>query len=177
MPQKKIEHTLICGMTLSGKSHYARSLADASDRQTIILMPSRILDDDGPAWADLGAHVYIHQDRFLKAVWASRNALIMVDEAQEYCTLSNTAMHPITTSSRHYGHRAVLIAQRFTKVCTTMRGQCNVVVAFRQGRNDAREMADDFANQELLDGVQKLKEYQYIKADRFGKTIKGKVLK
>lgn len=168
-----IQHRFICGMTLSGKSYYALKYAAGSKKRAIVLMPPS-LKIEAQKWRDIDATVFTEQSAFIRAVERSENALVIIDEAGEYCTLQNKEIHPVITRGRHRGHTVTLIAQRYSAVCPAMRGQTNICVAFRQGNTDAKLMADDYANQDILKAVQSLKEYEYVRFDRFGKLTRGK---
>lgn len=160
-----MSHSLIIGMTMSGKSTLARSLVRESIRQgreCLILDP---LDD--PAWKKSGAAVVTPDGKkFLEIVFKSSSCNIFVDESGEAIGRFAKEMKKLATRSRHYGHNAHFISQRAVDIDKTIRDQCNYLFIFRVSKKDAETLADEYGYEELL-GASQLEQGEFIKCGRF----------
>lgn len=145
-------HSAIYGIGGSGKSTLAYTLADqclANEWGLIILDPN---DDAG--WPKVGPTV--RKVRTLAALIElakrSQRCALFVDEAGEAIGRGKKALHGqwITTRSRHWGHRAYISAQRAQLIDLSIRNQCDEAFVFRQSPNDAKELAEQYADDLLL---------------------------
>lgn len=163
-------HSLIVGMTESGKSTLARRMVAGYKTEglhTLILDP---LDD--PAWYNAGAsYLTTDGDKFLEIVFKSRKCAIFVDESGEAIGRYGGAMKKLATRSRHYGHNAHFISQRAVDIDKTIRDQCTYLFCFRVSRGDAETLANEYGYEELLE-CSRLNQGEFIKCGRFLKPKK-----
>lgn len=166
-------HTLILGMTSSGKSSCARALVKEYKRRGVNSLVLDILND--PAWSKAGAFFQTdNPDFFLKSVFNSRECALFVDEAGEAIGRYAGPMGKIATRSRHYGHNAHFIAQRAAMLDKTIRDQCEYLICFRVSKKDAETLFDEFGYEELLT-CHTLNKGEFIKCGRFQKPQKIKL--
>ena len=163
-------HSLILGITESGKTTLARSLSNEYRRMgsgVIVLDPLR-----DPRWqAD---HLVTDADEFLSLVWRSRSCMLFIDEAGDMIGRYDNAMQRIVTRGRHWGHSAHIITQRGAQLPPTVRNQCRYLFLFCTARADCEVLAREFNQDELLDG-NKLAQGEYFFASRFGKVERRKI--
>src|SRR5271154_7447046 len=93
-------HSLVLGMTESGKTTLAKRMAwryQARDVKVIVLDP---LCD--PEWqADFQTS---DPEEFLSAFWASQKCAVFIDEAGQSIGRYNEVMQRTATRGRHWGH-------------------------------------------------------------------------
>jgi DNA helicase HerA-like ATPase len=163
-------HSLIIGMTMSGKSTLARRLVAGYRTNGV---HSLILDPlADPAWKNAGAAVLTDDgEYFLEAVFKSKKCAIFVDESGEAIGRYGGEMKKLATRSRHYGHNAHFISQRAVDIDKTIRDQCNDLYCFRVSKKDGETLADEYGYEELL-GCSQLQQGEFIKCGRFLKPVK-----
>lgn len=163
-------HSLILGMTESGKTTFAKRCAAAYRKagvKTIVLDP---LND--PNWlADFQTD---DPDKFLEAVWASQSCAVFIDEAGDAVGRFDNAMIRTATRGRHWGHNVAYISQRGTMLSRTVRDQCSSLVLFCTALEDCKVHAREWNNPELLKAAQ-LPQGSYICAGRFSAPKFGKL--
>lgn len=163
-------HSLILGMTESGKTTLAKILAakyKAAGINVLVLDP--ILD---PTWnADYITH---DPDEFLNVLWSSRSCACFVDEAGESAGQYDKAMMKTATKSRHWGHNMHYLSQRGTMINTTIRGQCSQLFLFLSGKNDGKTHAEEWAHESLKDCTN-LKKGEFFHCTRGGQLTKQSV--
>lgn len=162
-----MQHNLVTGASLSGKSTLAKKLAalhTASGRRVIVL--DELMD---PEWVSISGAVLVtdNQEEFLAALWANRNLTFVIDEAGDSVGRYNKAMSKTATRGRHWGHIGIYITQRPAMLDTNVRGQCGHAYAFVNDEDSAEALAKAFLNKKLLDTVN-LRQGEYIHAVRFG---------
>lgn len=138
-------HSLILGMTESGKTTLAKKLAakyKAAGINVLVLDP---LAD--PTWgADFQT---TDPDFFLQTFWNSRRCAVFIDEAGESAGRYDKAMIKTATKGRHWGHNVHYLTQRGALLSTTIRGQCSQLFLFLSGRNDGKLHSEEWAQDEL----------------------------
>lgn len=163
-------HSLILGMTESGKTTLARDLAAeyrAAGTAVLVLDPLR-----DPRWqAD-----YITSDpvEYMRVVWASRSCMLFVDEAGEAVGKYDVAMQALATRARHWGHSTHFVTQRGAQLSPTVRHQCRYLFMFCSGVRDGQVMAEEF-NQPLLESCNSLRQGEYFFTSRFGELQRKRV--
>ena len=158
-------HSLIIGMTMSGKSTLARRMVAAYRRDGIFSLVLDPLED--PAWTKAGARYQTGDgDKFLAVIFRARQCAIFVDESGEAIGRYAGAMKKLATRSRHYGHNAHFISQRAVDIDKTIRDQCGYLFCFRVSQRDAETLADEYGYQELLE-CSRLNQGEFIKCGRF----------
>lgn len=160
-------HVLIAGTTTSGKTTLAKLLAEHQrSRGYGILVCDPLLDK---GWqAEL---VTSNPQKFLHIAQKSRSCMLYLDESGETVGRYNDEMLWLATRARHYGHISHFITQRVVLLNRTVRDQCSKLFLFRVSANDAKTLADDWANTSLLDAAS-LNRFEFIYCHRFGTTKK-----
>lgn len=163
-------HSLIFGMTESGKTSLAKKLAAHYQSKGIGVL---VLDPMGdPEWpAD---YKTANADEFLDTFWNSRRCAVFIDEAGDSVGRFNTVMQRTATKGRHWGHACHYITQRGAQLATTVRDQCSHLFLFTSSLNDSKIHADEW-NQQELKTANSLKQGHYFHATRFGTLERGKL--
>jgi hypothetical protein len=163
-------HTLILGITESGKTTLAMRLAQSYRRRRVpvlVLEPFR-----SSRWN--ATYITDNADDFLKIVFANRSCAVFVDEAGDMIGRYSDAMNKLATLSRHYGHNAHFICQRAMMISPTIRAQCSNLFLFKQSTKDAELLSRDFVAQ--FDTAKDLRKGEFLaKVGIDGKVFKGKV--
>lgn len=119
-------HSLICGMTTSGKSALAKLLAGrwrhVPGYRVAVLDPQR-----APDWpAD---YVFSDPAGFLQFAKANTNLALFVDEGA--AALERAADYNwLTSRARHWGHESHIISQRPQDITPAIRGNCETIWLF-----------------------------------------------
>lgn len=163
-------HSLIIGMTLSGKSSLARRLVSQYKGRG---MHSLVLDPlEDPAWTKAGAKFQTADgEYFLSLMEKTRRCALFVDESGEAIGRYAGEMKKLATRSRHYGHNAHFISQRAVDIDKTIRDQCANLFLFRVSKKDAETLSDEYGYDELL-GACQLQQGEFISCGRFQKPQK-----
>jgi hypothetical protein len=142
-------HTLICGVTESGKTTLAHALARglSADGQPII-----VFDPIGGATAagnwPGGAIVFDDEEAFFD--YLSRDdvaaAHVFIDEAGDIFNLSKRHNFWLLTRGRHFGFQVYMIAQRPKMLAPSARTQASRAYLFRLSPDDLREIGADFGH-------------------------------
>lgn len=155
-------HSLIIGMTESGKSFLAKEKMkryQSAGIKTMVLDPT----NSGQWGAD-----YQSADvgEFLDVFWNSRKCAVFFDEAGDYIHQhADRRIIQTATRGRHLGHNCYYIGQRGTMINTTVRGQCRNLFLFRVGIKDAKHWSEEFAQPELANATA-LGEYEFYSASK-----------
>ncbi len=151
-------HSLVVGPTRCGKSSLVKALAqDSLDRGVGVL----VLDPNNDDWPC--SFQTTDTEAFIALAKKSRHCLLIVDEAGEAIGRGKGSDGSIwiTSRSRHWGHCAILIAQRAQMVELNVRSQCANAYVFRQSTGDARLLSDQFADESLL-SAPTLAKYEFL---------------
>lgn len=163
-------HSLILGMTESGKTTLAKKVAAEYKRQGIGVLVLDPLCD--PEWdADYQTS---DPDEFLDTIWDSRQCAVFIDEAGESAGRYDKAMIQTATKGRHWGHNMHYLSQRGALISTTIRGQCSQLFLFLSGKNDGKIHAEEWAFDELKECT-KLKRGEFMHCSRGGILTRNKV--
>lgn len=155
-------HTLILGMTESGKTALAKKLAEKYKEAGINVIVLDPLTD--PSWnADYQTS---DPDEFLQVFWQSRKCAVFIDEAGESAGRYDNAMIKTATKGRHWGHNVHYISQRGSMISPTIRGQCSKLFLFNTGLKDAKVHAEEWGKEELKNANQ-LKRGEFYHCDKF----------
>jgi DNA helicase HerA-like ATPase len=163
-------HALILGMTESGKTTLAKTLAPVYRAQGIKV---GVLDPLGdPGWqAD-----YRTTDpaAFLEAFWSSRQCAWFIDESGDAVGKYDEAMIKTATRGRHWGHRVHYITQRGAQLSRTVRDQCSTLFLFTTSLDDSKIHANEWNKPELRN-AHTLRRGEYFHTDRFSPLARGKL--
>lgn len=167
-------HSLILGMTESGKTTLAKRLClqyRAAGVKTIILDP---LND--PDWRVGATDQMVFQttdaDAFLEVFWMSESCAAFIDEAGEAVGRYNTVMQETATKGRHWGHNLHYITQGGSQLAPIVRNQCSHLFLFATALSDCKKHADEWNRPELLE-ASRFKAGEYFHATRFGVLQRG----
>lgn len=145
-------HTLICGVTESGKTTLARKVARdlAAQGQNIIVFDPVFTASAGGGWPESSV-IFSDEDDLFE--YLSRDdvsgAHVFIDEAGEIFGGDKRHNLWLLTRGRHYGFHVVMIAQRPKMILPTARNQCSRTYMFRLARDDAREVGADMGHSGL----------------------------
>lgn len=145
-------HTLICGVTQSGKTTLARMLARTFEQlgHSVIVFDPLGTQTVGGNWGT-SAIVIESRDDFLEYISRDEiiHAHVFVDEAHEIFALTCPENFWLLTRGRHFGLNIYAITQRPKLIAPTCRLQCGRCYMFRLGADDARELGADFGHSGL----------------------------
>ncbi len=167
-------HTLVTGKTDTGKSAIVKRLIRDHFRRSGKYKKILVLDPkiDPGFLAD-----FITGDpaEFLEVAEAETDCLLVLDESGETVGAHAGAVRKIATMHRGLGHQAFFITQRGAMLDKTIREQCSNLFIFRQGSEDARELARSFPDlKPYIDDVPQLEQGQFFYVPSFGKVTKDR---
>jgi len=164
-------HSLVLGMTESGKTTLAKKLSKEYQARGIGVIVLDPLQD--PEWSDKPDSDLFFQttdkDEFLASVKASKRCAVFIDESGESVGQYDTAMHWLATRGRHYGHNCHFLSQRGQQIAKTVRDQCGRLYLFTCSLTDAKILADEWNKPELRE-AHGLEQGQFFIVRRFSGT-------
>lgn len=147
-----MHHTLICGVTMTGKTTLARILARAARRkkQAVIVFDPMATQTAGGDWGK-GSFVTGDEEKFWDALTHSdaKKIHVFVDEADLLLSQKREENHWLLRRGRHYGYMVYLMSQRPKMVPPNVRTQCARCYMFRLAAEDADEIGRDFGHSKL----------------------------
>lgn len=156
-------HSLILGITGTGKTTLAKQLSFRSERNVIVCEPY-------PTNGWNANQVFTSVDDLMQCALQNKNLDIFIDESGETMQ-RNPAYQFLATRSRQYGHRVFFIAQRAQQVLPVIRNNCECYYIFRQSRMDCELLVRDTAEEKFYE-CEKLMKGEYLFRDQLGKTPK-----
>lgn len=145
-------HTLICGVTMSGKTTLAHKFARvlASQGQKIIVFDPVMTPTAAGSWPE-GALIFDDEHEFFDYLVQDdvNKAHVFIDEAGDVFNLSKPWNFWLLTRGRHFGFSVFLIAQRPKMLAPTVRNQCGRAYVFRLAKDDLKEIGADFGFSDL----------------------------
>lgn len=174
-------HALILGIGGMGKSTLAFTLAQSHvDRSEGVLIAD---PNDDPGWPSgpLVRKLPPGDDlalRLMALAKRSKRCALFIEEAGETIGHGKVAAQSqwLLTRCRHWGHRSYVIAQRANLVPPTVRSQCTIGYVFRQSPMDAKLLAQDFADDGLLDAPQLARgEFLYVRTGEAARRMRLKL--
>jgi hypothetical protein len=163
-------HSLILGMTESGKTTLAKELANHYKSQGIGVIVLDPMND--PGW--LCDYKTADPAEFLKVFWASKQCAAFIDESGDSVGRFDTAMIQTATKGRHWGHNCHYITQRGAQLAVTVRDQCSHLFLFTTSLNDSKVHANEWNKPELQTACS-LDKGHYFHATRFGVLTREKL--
>ena len=163
-------HSLILGMTESGKTTLAKKLAEHYKSRGIGVLVLDPMND--PGWAC--DYQSTNVDEFLNVFWQSRQCAVFIDEAGEAVGQFDTVMHRTATKGRHWGHSCHYLSQRGVQIARTVRDQCGHLFLFTTAFGDSKIHANEWNKQDLRQ-ANILAQGHYYHATRFGTLDKGRL--
>lgn len=161
-------HSLILGMTESGKTTLAKQLAahyKANGVGVLVLDPMA-----DPDW--LADYKTDNPDEFLQTFWDSQRCAVFIDEAGDSVGRFDTVMQRTATKGRHWGHACHYITQRGAQLAMTVRDQCSHMFLFTTSLNDSKIHANEWNQDELLK-AKSLRQGEYFHVTRYGELERG----
>jgi len=165
-------HTLLIGRSGSGKSALAKQLGSSLREHGETVLAFNPTGERGYTrrdafgcaaadWETYNPDLFIQ--KVVKQVRKRRKFFVIIDEAHEMFPHSKQSDHLwIATRGRHHGINIIGCSQRGALINPTFRGQCSTIYLFKCSMTDAKFMADDFGDKELLNAM-KLKPGQYYR--------------
>lgn len=164
-----IGHTLVVGITGTGKTTLVRKLAAELSRNKPVLVLTPCIDDD---WS-FASLVSSDLEFFSQVVFANKNCIVIVDEGAEMAGQFDKLAVPLASRTRHNGHICFFLAQRPTMINKSIRGNCRNLFCFQVSKDETIELNRLFVNDVVFEAPS-LREGEYIAiVDR--KTMRGKV--
>jgi hypothetical protein len=144
-----MSHTLICGVTESGKTTLAHALASrlaASGAGIVAFDPVGSMTAGG-GWPP-GAIVFDDLEEFMAYMDRPdvNNAHVFIDEAGEVFNIGARENFWLLTRGRHFGLHCYMIAQRPKMLAPSARTQAARAYLFRLSPDDLREIGADFGH-------------------------------
>jgi len=162
----KRAHMGIFGPGLSGKSTCAECIVKVSYEQNGIR--ALVLDQAQTSSWGPGSVVYTEVEPFLKAVWASENCLVVIEEATSaLADFSPQELVSLFTRVRHRGHKLIIIAHRATALLPILREQLSHLFLFRQADPAAKFWMECHAEPRLIEST-RLNKYEFLEFRAFG---------
>lgn len=155
-------HSLIAGITESGKTTLAKKFATLSKQQARGVI---VLDPMYDQW-DCDYQT-TNVDEFLEAFWNSKCCDVFIDESGDMIGHYDKAMIQTATKGRHWGHNVYFITQRPAQISPTVRTQCTNLFLFAMAREDSETLAREW-NKPGLREAALLPKGQCYMASRFG---------
>lgn len=156
-------HSMIIGMTESGKSTLGKILALqllSNGKQVIVLDP--IFD---PEWK--ATYKTDDIDELVAYLKRVRSCYVFIDESGSYFNEGNDNSYSwLSTRSRHYGHSVTFLAQRAIQIPKTMRDQCSRLFLFTSSQSDGKIHSEEW-NKPELEQCNKLKQLEFFHCDRY----------
>lgn len=146
-----IVHTLICGVTMTGKTTLARKISRgllARGHRVIVRDPLGTATAGG-GWGD-GAVIFGPGEDAAFWDYVARDdvsgAHIFIDEAGDFFGVGDKDNFWLLTRGRHFWLQVYLLCQRPKMLAPTVRSQCGYLYFFRLSRDDTKEIVQDFGH-------------------------------
>ena len=157
-------HSLIVGVTESGKSTLAKTMArraHSRGRPVLVVNPTGEAGYCGHMTRDPQRALQLAKDNL-------RGAYIILDEAPDYLNAykENSQYLWFLRRSRHCGHQTWILTQRAQLINRNARSQCTRLYAFAQHQSDADLLAAEW-NCEYLRNLPQLERGQFMEARPF----------
>lgn len=142
-------HTLICGVTASGKTTLAHAIAAelAKHGHGIIVYDPVLSETAAGKWPEKSV-LFSDEEEFFEYLARPdvRNAHVFVDEAGEVFNLGKRHNFWLLTRGRHFGLQVYMIAQRPKMIAPTARTQASIGYVFRLAPADLKDVLADFGH-------------------------------
>lgn len=161
-------HTLILGMTETGKTTLAKSMVNAYRAQGT---RCGVLDPMGTEW---GADFQTTDIEEFKYIYLNNSSMaLFIDEAGLQGKY-NDIMITTACSGRHRGHNMHYIAQSLTMLHPHLRGNCRYLAIFQIKKGDCKVLHDEYPYDSIREAW-KLPQGHYYWLSRFGGVQKRRI--
>lgn len=147
-------------MIRSGKTTLARKLAVfywTQCQQPALIFSPKISD----RWPhDEHTQLFRDEKLFWEKVWATRNHVIICDEAAVTIARDQDLV-PVFTMMNGNGHRFIVIGHSWSDLLPKMRQQITHIFLFLQNEDSAKMWANEFCDPRVA-GATTLAQYQYL---------------
>lgn len=129
-----------------------------------------ILDPFGDEWpSPKSGQIYLFSDiePYLLAAIKSENRLLVVDETGYMIDRYEKEHHWLATQSRHSGHSAIFISQRYTQIPPIIRAQASELWAFSTPPKDAAAVGEDYLRVDMDKILPRLPQFHAVRLNRF----------
>jgi hypothetical protein len=140
-------HTLITGVTMTGKTTMARMLAREHDHRghPVVVYDPMGTDTAGGDWGK-NAKVFNDEEKFMRYMGEAPPSAVFIDESDLVFAHSQKENHWLARRGRHYGHRLYMITQRPQMIAPNCRNQTGRCYMFRLSRSDADFVYREFGH-------------------------------
>ena len=157
-------HSLILGMTESGKTSLAKQIIQAAKKRginTIVLDPlcDPSFDADFQT-SDPLEFMYVWKN--------SRSCFCFIDESGTVGKFSDT-IRECATKGRHWGHSFFFLAQKATQVEPLVRDMCSQLFLFRSGSQSRKILAEEYDAPQLIDSIEMLEYHHCTRSEYKGR--------
>lgn len=154
--------TGIFGPSLSGKTTLAKAIV--KEYYIKFKMRALILDPHLETW-DKSAIVTDQEEKFWAQVWASKNCIVLAEEAASTLRRERELI-PVFTRLRHLQHKLIVVGHSGTDLLPVMRQQIDTLYLFRTPPKAAQIWAETFSDQRII-AATGLQQYEFIKAEMY----------
>ncbi len=166
-------HVLLTGITESGKTTMLRYILAGLKKKGFPTMCLTAEPNDIPALQKVCDWVTMDREAFLRVFFSPNTWRVVaaVDEGPDTIGKYDSEMRAMATRGRH---RAICLfsSQRVQDINRTIRTQCRHIITFAQDGADADLLAREYRQPSLRDAAT-LKQFEYMKASRFGGCSRG----
>jgi hypothetical protein len=157
-----MENAGIFGPSKSGKTTLAKALSAEYWRTQ--KLKSLVLD---PWLENWGPHAVVlnDEDKFWQAVWASKNCIVIVEEATQTIN-RNRDLNKVFTAIRHNHHNLIVVGHNGSSLLPIMRQQLEKLYLFLQSEKAAKIWVEETACPQLLQATT-LGQYEFLFYKRF----------
>lgn len=145
-------HTLICGVTMSGKTTLAHKLARfLSEKGQRIIVYDPVGTKTAAGHWPASAIVFDNEDEFFDYLVRDdvNHAHVFIDESGDLFNLSRRENLWLPTRGRHFGFSLYFICQRPKMIAPSVRNQCGYAYVFRLMQDDMRMIGGDYGFNDL----------------------------
>ena len=158
------------GPKLSGKTTLAMTLSREYWRK--YRMRSLVLDPNREDWGKQ-AWVTNDEEKFWSVVWATKQALVIVDESGETIN-RDKGLIPVFTRLRHLHHKLIVVGHSGVNLLPIMRQQLDTLYLFRQSPKACAIWCEDMT-QQGFDAAQNLEQFEFLYGEKFKSPVKMKL--
>lgn len=153
-------HTLVVGASKCGKTTLCRKImANLISRGKKVALCDSLGAEFNRLWPP---HVFVPPEKLVDFVNAERDYFIFLDECSDYIGHKPETQN-IIKKAANFGHYCYPIVQRAHMLHPSSRGNCTGIICFRQCRDDARIIQNNFVRDGLDPSViERLPPGQYL---------------